>query len=48
LGGGYIQVNVHPQALEKSGYNYAIDHAIDMARAVYPKARIEFLFIEEY
>tara|TARA_E500000178_G_scaffold341258_1_gene384981 strand:- start:575 stop:736 length:162 start_codon:yes stop_codon:yes gene_type:complete len=48
IDGNKGQVNVHPQALEKSGYNYAIDHAIDMARAVYPKARIEFTFIEEY
>ena len=45
IDGNKGQVNVHPQALEKSGYNYAIDHAIDMAKAVYPKSRIEFLFI---
>ena len=42
------QLNVHSDALEKSCYSNAIDHAIEMARAMHPTERIEFLYVKEY
>tara|TARA_R110002073_G_scaffold130270_1_gene276944 strand:- start:6 stop:188 length:183 start_codon:yes stop_codon:yes gene_type:complete len=42
------QLNVHSDALEQSCYNNAIDHAIEMARAMHPTERIEFLYVKEY
>jgi len=42
------QLNVHSDALEQSCYGNAIDHAIEMARAMHPTERIEFLYVKEY
>ena len=42
------QVTVHPQALAESNYSNAIEHALEMATALYPKHRIEFEYIKEY
>ncbi len=42
------QVNVHPAALEQSRWDNAMEHALEMAQALYPNKRIEFLYIKEY
>ena len=42
------RVNVHPQALEESGWENAVEHALDMAQALYPNKRIEFDYVKEY
>lgn len=42
------QVTVHPQALEQSKWGNAMEHALEMATALYPNNRIEFLYIKEY
>jgi hypothetical protein len=33
--------NVHPQPLPESSWNHAVEHALDMAQALYPQAHIE-------
>ena len=42
------QVNVHSDALPDASFEYAIEHAIETARAVHPTERIEFLYVKEY
>ena len=42
------QVNVHPAALKQSRWDNAMEHALEMAQALYPNKRIEFLYIKEY
>jgi len=42
------QVNVHSDALPDASWEYAIEHAMDTARAVHPLERIEFLYVKEY
>ena len=42
------QVTVHPQALAVSDYSNAIEHALEMATALYPKHKIEFEYVKEY
>ena len=42
------QVNVHSDVLEDASWDYAIEHAIDTARAVHPTEKIEFLYVKEY
>ena len=42
------QVNVHSDVLEDASWDYAIEHAMDTARAVHPTERIEFLYVKEY
>lgn len=42
------QVTVHPQALEQSEWSNAVEHAMEMAQALYPKHRIEFDYVKEY
>jgi len=39
------QVNVHSDALPDASWEYAIEHAMDTARAVHPLERIEFLYV---
>ena len=36
------QVTVHPAALEQSKWDNAMEHALEMAQALYPSKRIEF------
>ena len=45
VGGVY---NVHPAALEKSVWNNAVEHVMDMAQALYPNSHIELDFVKEY
>lgn len=40
--------NVHPAALEQSKWSNAVEHAIELARAMYPNERIEFEWVKEY
>lgn len=40
--------NVHPQPLAESVWNHAVEHAMDMAQALYPNAHIELEFIKEF
>jgi len=42
------QLNVHSDALPDASWEYAIEHAMDTARAVHPTERIEFLYVKEY
>ena len=42
------QVNVHSDALPDASWEYAIEHAMDTARAVHPTEKIEFLYVKEY
>ena len=44
--GGHV--NVHPAALEQSKWSNAVEHAIELARAMYPNERIEFEWVKEY
>ena len=41
-------VNVHPQTLEDSKYDNAIEHALEMTQALYPNHRVEFEYVKEY
>jgi len=41
-------INVHPHALEQSEWSNAVEHAIELAQAMYPKERIEFEWVKEY
>ena len=40
--------NVHPQALQESQWDHAVQHVLEMAQALYPKSRIEFEYVKEY
>lgn len=42
------RVNVHPQALEESGWKNAVEHVLDMAQALHPNKHIEFDYVKEY
>ena len=42
------QVNVHSDALPDASWEYAIEHAMDTAKAVHPTEKIEFLYVKEY
>ena len=42
------RVNVHPAALQESKWDNAVEHAMEMAQALYPKHRIEFDYVKEY
>ena len=37
--------NVHPQPLEQPLWNHAVEHAMDMAQALYPDSHIEMEFV---
>jgi hypothetical protein len=40
--------NVHPQPLEQPIWNHAVEHALDMAQALYPDKHIELEFVKEF
>ena len=40
--------NVHPQPLEQSIWNHAVEHAMDMAQALYPNSCVERDFVKEF
>ena len=42
------RVNVHPAALAESDWSNAVEHAMEMAQALYPNMRIEFNYVKEY
>jgi len=42
------QVNVHPAALQESVWDNAVEHALDMATALYPQQRIELEWVKEF
>ncbi len=48
IGNEQGSVNVHPAALEESNSANAIEHAIEMAQALYPNMRIELNYVKEY
>ena len=45
IGGVY---DVHPQPLEQPIWNHAVEHALDMAQALYPDKHIELEFVKEF
>jgi len=42
------QVTVHPAALQESAWDNAVEHAMDMATAMYPQQRIELEWVKEF
>tara|TARA_Y100000310_G_scaffold220387_1_gene221910 strand:+ start:2232 stop:2426 length:195 start_codon:yes stop_codon:yes gene_type:complete len=42
------QVTVHPAALLESEWSNAVEHALEMATALYPQQRIELEWVKEY
>lgn len=42
------QVTVHPQTLEEASWSHAVEHAIDMAQALYPNQRVELNYVKEF
>lgn len=42
------QVTVHPAALLESEWSNAVEHAMEMATALYPQQRIELEWVKEY
>ena len=40
--------NVHPQQLDQPVWNSAVEHALDMAQALYPQSHIELEFVKEF
>ena len=40
--------NVHPQPLDKTVWSSAVEHALDMAQALYPQSHIELEFVKEF
>ena len=38
--------DVHPQPLEQPIWNHAVEHALDMAQAMYPDKHIELEFVK--
>jgi hypothetical protein len=48
IGNEQGSVNVHPAALQEGNRMCAIEHAIDMAQALYPNQRIELNYVKEY
>ena len=48
IGNEQGSVNVHPAALQESNSMCAIEHAMEMAQALYPNQRIELNYVKEY
>ena len=42
------QVTVHPAALLESEWSNAVEHALEMATALYPRQRIELEWVKEF
>ena len=42
------QVAVHPAALQESEWSNAVEHALEMATAMYPQQRIELEYVKEF
>ena len=42
------QVTVHPDALQESVWDNAVEHALEMATAMYPQQRIELEWVKEF
>jgi hypothetical protein len=41
-------INVHSGSLAKSGWENAVEYAIEMAQSLYPKHRVELDYVKEY
>ena len=42
------QVTVHPAALQESAWDNAVEHAMEMATAMYPRQRIKLEWVKEF